>query len=80
MENQTLTVKDIEAALEKICKNNPELKPGVSWFYTGMSNSKGEPLYLVDLGTLGCHAYIGGTKTQLEERIELYYKHLLDSI
>lgn len=74
------TVKEIEDALKEMCAEYPRLDPGLSLFYTNMWTKEGEPLFLVNLGCIDHPAYIGGTKAQLEKRIEMFYKELKKSI
>lgn len=76
--NKNLTLEDIERALENVCDKQSIGR--LTWHRTDMVSDDGEPLYLVDLGANGYHAYIGGTKKQLEERINLFYKHLIDEL
>lgn len=70
-----ITLKDLEDALEDAFDQWPAYP---TWHSTGMVNSKGEPLYLVNIGSKTHPAYIGGTKVQLEERIREFYKQILD--
>lgn len=74
------TVEEIEDALKEMCAEYPRLEPGLSFFYTNMWTKEGEPLFLVNLGCIDHPAYIGGTKAQLEKRIEMFYKELKKSI
>lgn len=74
------TTKEIEDALESLIKDHPELDWRIRLHYTNMCNNEGEPLFLANIGTYGNPAFIGGTKKQLEERINRFYKQLKDSI
>ena len=74
------TVEEIENALKEMWAEYPRLEPGLSLFYTNMWTKEGEPLFLVNLGCIDHPAYIGGTKAQLEKRIEMFYKELKKSI
>lgn len=77
MENKSISLKDIEDFICKWDNEHPECNSRLVWHKTNMRNSEGEPLFLVDLGK---SMYIGGTKAQLEERINRFYKHLINSL
>ena len=74
---EKISTKDIETALKEMSKEYPGL---FELHYTNMCNDKGEPLFLANVGTSGHPAFIGGTKVQLEERINRFFKELKNSI
>ena len=81
MKDKIPTTDKIELALKSMAEEHPELfEPVVRLHGTGMLNNDGEPLFLANVGTSGHPMFIGGTKAQLEERINRFFKNLKDSI
>lgn len=81
MKDKIPTAAKIELTLKSMAEEYPELfEPVVRLHSTGMFNKDGEPLFLANVGIPGHPMFIGGTKAQLEERINRFFKNLKDSI
>lgn len=74
MSDGSYSVQQLEDALKELCEDHPEYIFTPIWHSTGSYNDKGEPLYLVNIGTIGSPVYIGGTKDQLVKRINEFNK------
>jgi len=78
MSDRLYSVQQLEDALKELSEDHPEYRFIPIWHSTDLFNNKGEPVYVVNIGSVFSPVYIGGTKDQLIKRINEFNKLVIE--